>query len=221
MSSKNMNLSPTQTSNTLMVSFAPCSEEKDNSESGRFLRNKGAPLSDDSVKASSLCAQMASLACRPVTATPVLVAFTRFPELAIELRLKIWILSLEHRILKIDPVTLSRLQVRRHSWDDIFDAFMNVRLPSLFRVRQESRRVGQEVFQIVNRSLSFSLRPTYFLPTLDILHLNRLDIAFLKAYLPPVKSDTCLRSNFTRNTQTLAVGIGEFWEELDWFDEEE
>jgi len=155
-----MNLSPTQTSNTLTVPFPPCSEEKDNSESGRFfLRNKGAPLSDDSVKASSVCAQMARLACRPVTATPVLVAFTRFPELAIELRLKNWILSLERCILKIDLVTLSRLQVRRHSWDDIFDAFMNVRLPTLFRVCQKSRRVGQEVFQIVNRSLSFLYDP--------------------------------------------------------------
>jgi hypothetical protein len=128
---------------------------------------------------------MDGFCCNTIIPTSTVPTFTKFSELATELRLKIWGFALGPRILRIDP-EWRRLQERvvfRFGWlppEELLSNLVTHQVPTIFHVCQESRMVGLETYY---RSRHTSDK------AVDVLYLTETDLEFLAFCLRPNKDD--------------------------------
>lgn len=91
--------------------------------------------------------------------------FKLFPKLPVELRLKIWMLSLENRTIEMRFAN----NYRSTQYDFVFS-----KIPTMLHVHKESRVEGLRYYKLLFGHKKQCRRPVYFNPMIDRLHLRDL-----------------------------------------------
>lgn len=89
--------------------------------------------------------------------------FKLFPKLPIELRFKIWMLSLQHRTIEMRFAN----NCRSTQYDFVFS-----KIPAILHVHKESRIEGLRHYKLLFGHKKQCRRPVYFNSTIDQLHLR-------------------------------------------------
>lgn len=130
----------------------------------------------------------------------VLDTFTCFPKLPLELRLKIWALTIRRRILTIKPC-LEELESRFQTRPYLIKARV-ARQPALLHVNFESRQVALQHYKLAFKSV-LSNGPVFFNYQLDGLYLK--DIGTFTGFWLAILQGKHIKSCIGKNVGVLVI----------------